>query len=379
MKKKYIIPVCMLLAACSSNETLPTTDVEPVHSTNVTFSASIGGSSTSRSKGEDDYLHNNFIYEKGENGRKSRIRIVNTVNYSVPDFQTVGAYKEYEYNGEDQDAWEKEEGIINFIAYNENGFDWDEIRPTAASFVFEAACYPMEYVYFSNVATDQTEKENFWKADLLLAHHAQPLSQRYDLVKLKFHHVFAMIRVTIELPISAPQQAGGFPEGAIQKAELMDMYTGYETEYCEAIPNDGARTVNGTGEKSDIQMFPVIENEHIEGDTEASLGSQRYVYCAIIPAQSIVNRNIVRFYINTYTSEFEGNKPVIKETKYIFESDENIPLTQGYITDLELTSGEKETEIIQVKATINEWEPWHTTMPMEPDEPEPGTPDTPTE
>ena len=112
MKKKYIIPVCMLLAACSSNETLPTTDVEPVHSTNVTFSASIGGSSTSRSKGEDDYLHNNFIYEKGENGRKSRIRIVNTVNYSVPDFQTVGAYKEYEYNGEDQDAWEKEEGII---------------------------------------------------------------------------------------------------------------------------------------------------------------------------------------------------------------------------------------------------------------------------
>ena len=188
-----------------------------------------------------------------------------------------------------------------------------------------------------------------------------------------------MIRVTIELPISAPQQAGGFPEGAIQKAELMDMYTGYETEYGEAIPNDGARTVNGTGEKSDIQMFPVIENEHIEGDTEASLGSQRYVYCAIIPAQSIVNRNIVRFYINTYTSEFEGNKPVIKETKYIFESDENIPLTQGYITDLELTSGEKETEIIQVKATINEWEPWHTTMPMEPDEPEPGTPDTPTE
>ena len=163
------------------------------------------------------------------------------------------------------------------------------------------------------------------------------------------------------------------------QAELMDMYTGYETEYGEAIPNDGARTVNGTGEKSDIQMFPVIENEHIEGDTEASLGSQRYVYCAIIPAQSIVNRNIVRFYINTYTSEFEGNKPVIKETKYIFESDENIPLTQGYITDLELTSGEKETEIIQVKATINEWEPWHTTMPMEPDEPEPGTPDTPTE
>ena len=87
----------------------------------------------------------------------------------------------------------------------------------------------------------------------------------------------------------------------------------------------------------------------------------------------------MRFYINTYTSEFEGDKPVIEEIKYIFKADESIPLTQGYITDLELTSGEEETEIIQVKATIKEWEPWHTTMPMEPDESEPETPETQTE
>ncbi len=369
MKKQYIIPLFVtLLAACSSNEPLPTADdAAPEETTAVGFSASIQGSSSSRAEDGEDYLHNSFIFT---DERKSRIRVVNTVNYSVPDFKTEGAYKEYTYTGQ------TDKNGINFTPTKDgSGFDWNEIRPTAAAFVFEAACYPMTYTHFSEIETDQTTRDNFWKADLLLAHHAQPLSDRYDLVKLKFHHVFAMVRVTIDLPISPPQQDGGFPENAIECVQLIGMQTGYETEYSEAIPNDGARTVYATGEKRDITMYPLL-NEIKEGD--GTTGTQRSIYCGIIPAQSISpDQEWVKFRIKTYTGEFNNNNlPVIKSKNYIFRPEASIPLTQGYITNLELTSNVDETEIIQLKASVEEWDPWYTTMPMEPDGS--NTTDTPT-
>ena len=186
MKDKYIIPIlCLLLAACSSEDAVNgETDVQPAD-TEVAFSASIGGGSPSRANGEDnDYLHEHFIKDK------SRIRVVNTVNYSVPDFTDRNQYKEYIYIGEGNEVYNDETWAttdeINFKPHEGNGFNWNEIRPTAASFVFEAACYPKDYEPFTEVPEDQSQLDNFLKADLLLAHHRQDLNARYDLVKLRF-------------------------------------------------------------------------------------------------------------------------------------------------------------------------------------------------
>lgn len=369
MKKKHIIPIVLLLTACSANDTLPTTDVDPEASIAVPFSASIGGNSTSRSENEDDYLHNNFIYEK--DGRKSRIRIVNTVNYSAPDFQTEGAYKEYEYNGNKEDIWDDDEINVNFVAYNNNGFVWNDIRPTSANFVFEAACYPMEYEYFSKIETDQREKENFWKADLLLAHHAQSLEQRYDLVKLKFHHVFAMVHIKMDLPISGPGTPGGFPEDAIQGVKLVDMQTGYTTDYNAAINNDGLRTVIASGDKADIQMFCLKKEEPVGSGTEQT---QHYEYCAIVPAQSIAptegeeKRIFVQFEILTYpgTIDEEENPDPAEPKTYVFRPTETIDLSQEHITILTLRFEEAAAETILLHAEVANWTNAWTDLPMQP-------------
>lgn len=369
MKKKYIIPIYLLLAACSSNETLPTTDVEPEQSTDVAFSASIsGGGSTGRAD-DEPYKHNQFLLNT------SRIRVVNTVNYSTPDFTDVKEgetpeYKEYIYT---QENISFDDNKVNFKPYEENGFNWNDIRPTAASFIFEAACYPSEYKYFSEVAANQSTPENFWKADLLLAHHAQPLSQRYDLVQLKFYHVFAMVRVEIDLPISDPYEAGGFPEDAITNVELVDMQVGYHVDYTSAIGNNECRIVTASGNKrTNISMYCLKRDKPT---SSGGIRTQHYEFCGIVPVQSIMDKDLVRFTIQTYTDEVEGDKPVIDENKtYIFHpgasesgtGTNTIYLSQEHITVLELSVTHTPQQTILLNAKIQPWDNAYTEMDMSP-------------
>ena len=67
--------------------------------------------------------------------------------------------------------------------------------------MFEAAYFPGNK-YFNEVPFDQSTKENFKNADLLLTHHRQLISEQDKTVKLKFHHAFAMVQVKVKLPVS---------------------------------------------------------------------------------------------------------------------------------------------------------------------------------
>lgn len=371
MKKKHIIPVLLLLAACTSEETINNSpEIQPTD-TAVGFSASIGGGSPSRADEEEDdeYLHKDFINE-GEGGRQSRIRIVNTVNYSVPDFTDATQYKEYAYTGDGTENWDSNEA--NFTPWQEGGgFNWNEIRPTAASFVFEAACYPNSYEPFETVPTDQSEKiEDFLKADLLLAHHRQDLDARYDLVKLRFYHAFAMIRVKIELPVTGPQVKGGFPSQAIQEVRLENMKVGYDIDYTSAIDNNGLRPVSASeaGTASDIKMYPL---KYAQSSTESSSTVESYVYCGIVPEQTIAEGStLVSFSINTYpgtqneNNEWDGAEP----REYIFvRRNQNIRIRQAYITDLQLGIKVDVPETILLNAEVQPWAERSTEMPLEPD------------
>lgn len=377
MRERYIIPVLLLcLAACTSDALVePVPDV-PATDTAVGFSAAISGGSPTRANTEEEdteYLHEHFIYEEG--GRQSRIRVVNTVNYSVPDFTDATQYKEYAYvgNGAEGDDPTKP----NFTPWTgtgaTGGFDWDQIRPTAANFVFEAACYPNSYEPFGKVPENQSEDiTNFLKADLLLAHHRQDLSARYDLVKLKFWHAFAMIRVEITLPVTGAARPGGFPEDAIQEVWLVNRQIGYEVDYTSSIDNDGLRPVTATGEAvGQVKMFPLVYAK--EGGTTAER-TQSYVYCGIIPAQSIVEEDaLVQFSILTYTGDQveEGVWEEAEEKKYNYvPRSANIPIEQAHITILQLGVDVETQETILLDATVQSWGERYTEMPLEPDTPE---------
>ena len=361
MKEKYfILFIVLLFAGCASDETaLPDTDTEEP-SAMVPFSAAISNGSSARSEDDEEYLHKHFINDM-TSGRQSRIRVINTVNYSIPDFSDASQYKEYAYIGDGTETYESNK--VNFTPYNENGFDWNELRPTAASFIFEAACYPNQYEPFTEVNTDQTDIVNFLKADLLLAHHAQPLSQRYDLVKLTFHHVFAMVKVEIDLPVSAN---GGFPENAIQKVELADMQVGYTTDYTSAIDNDGARTVTASGQTADISMYCLKQGEPEGSDNNVT---QHYEYCGIVPSQNIADRTLVRFTINSYTGNTIDGEFETEEKSYIYVPTTNIDLAQGHITTLQLGIKVNILEAILLTATVKDWTEAWTDMPLQPDEP----------
>lgn len=370
MKRKYIIPVLLLcFTACTSEEE---TNTVPVADRAVGLSAAINGGSSTRADADDEdeeYLHKYFLNEDNtEGGRQSRIRVINTVNYSTPDFTDDTQYKEYKYVGTGDGTDDNTKP--NFEPETEGeGFDWDEISPTAASFVFEAACYPNGYTPFTEVATDQSDIANFLKADLLLAHHRQDLNARYDLVKLRFWHAFAMIKVIVELDVAPPTLPGGFPQDAITEARLVKRQRGYTVDYTSAIPNDGLRSATATGDDSTpIKMYQLPkENETGPGGT---VTRQRYVYCGIIPAQNIEEgEDLVEFTINTYSGVMisEGVYEEAEPKEYVFtRTDQNIPIQAAHITVLTLGVEQEVPEMIYLGATVKSWDERYTEMVLEP-------------
>lgn len=366
MKQKYILPICLLLAACSSEEVTNNLPVTEPDDTAVSFSANISGNS-SRSddaSGVDDYLHQQFIKDQ------SRIRIVNTVNYSVPQFDDPAEYEEYTYQGNGEDS-EETTPYPNFRPTTEGeGFDWNRISPTANHFVFEAVCYPLAYKHFDKVQSDQSTIDNLWKSDLLLAYHWQDLDERYKIVELHFRHAFAMVKVEADLPISMPQDAGGFPRNAVTSVRLVKIQRGYEVDYTSAVDNNRLRPVQATGEEESIEMY------QIEGPDENNPNTQSYTYCGILPAQGIESsedgrpKELVEFTILTYPGEpIEGTdqwKEPVEKTYYYVPQD-NFSLVQEHITTLKLTYNHEVPEIIQVGASIEEWGNWYTGIVLEPE------------
>ena len=391
----------LLLGSCSSEDAVvqtPETDGTGA----VAFSASISNGSRSRADesgsgtktDSDAYLHNEFIV-----GR-SRIRIVNTVNYSIPNFKEEGKYYEYINTKAVEDpnggsAWDAN-AAANFFPYdpeasesdpkyvnNDLAFKWEDIIPTSSAYVFEAACYPMKYTPFDNVESDQRTQENFWSADLLLAHHAIPLSQINSMVKLRFWHVFCMVRATITLPIADKTADEGFPENALKSSyldaedtpgetetpglQLNDMWTGYTTDYAGAIDNDASRTVRavtGNGaSQADIQMYPVSMS------TNGEKQEQTYVYAAIVPMQTVAaGKTLVSLKINTIIGLDADRKQQVALRDYKFvPTGSSIEMRQGYITDLQLSFNESNQTPILIKAKVNPWNESYTDITLTPE------------
>lgn len=369
--RKYIIKtsipaLIMLMTACHSSDEFS----EHVQETKVLIGATIAGNNKT-SKADEYYKHDNFIKNR------SRIRVVNTVNYSTPDFSDDGDYREYIYTDTDDTG-------ANFFPYKKGatdpgdlidesfGFDWDKIVPTSSAFVFEAACYPMKYEPFTKIATDQSNQENFWSADLLLAHTRKPLSERYNLLRLKFWHVFSMVRVEIELPIADEDTDSGFPdntyngeeitETTIKEIRLNNMQVEYEIDYAASIGSDGLRTVKGKGNKDGV-----IKMYRLPGTDKTEDGKLYCSFAAIVPTQIIEkDKPLVELTIRTIVGVDSDKKQIIEDKEYIFKPNTAIEMTQAHITVLKLSNNEDTSNPVLISAQIIPWDNAYTEIDLTP-------------
>lgn len=99
--------------------------------------------------------------------------------------------------------------------------------------------------YYKDVPYRQDNVANYLKADLLLAHHRVPISERGNNVQLVFHHAFAMVEVEVTLPEAETPIDGVFPRDAMEEVYMRDMLITYDVNYAEVISNDGLRTTRG--------------------------------------------------------------------------------------------------------------------------------------
>ena len=379
MKKNvYMVAALFLMGmciACSSDEVGGQAENQESSST-VLFSGTIAGSRADGDTGgtgeDEDPWHNHFVLNR------ARIRVVNTVNYSEPDFEND--YYEYIYTTQVPDGTPEWDDVTepNFFPYDretqtvdrEGGFDWADMIPTSGAYVFEAVCYSMVFEPFANgeVYADQTDTEKFWSADLLLAHHAMPLSDIYSLVKLRFWHVFSMVRVQITLPVADGDDDHGFPEDAVEGVTLGNMLRGYTVNYANAIENDGLRTVSADNNSSrgDILMYKVSAGE-------PENGSQTFEYAAIVPTQSINStNNRVSLRINTITGLEEnpdgsgGYVQHVEEKSYVFVPNQPIEMQQAHMTILKLTTETETSAPVLLSAEVVPWDESYTEVSLTP-------------
>ena len=370
--KRYVSRIAILAllvcGACHSSDQYLDQDCQD--KSRLAVSAVMEGSEEATGS-SDYYKHDRFILNR------SIVRVVNTVNYSVPDFKN-GEYYDYIYTLEDIDWDDNQPNFMPLKAGTSNevdpegGFDWDRIVPTSNAFIFEAACYPMKYVPFGAVATDQSDVEGFWSADLLLAHTRKPLNERYELLKLKFWHVFSMIRIELELPVAESNADSGFPEGTdndktVKSISLTGMYVTYNVRYAESIESNASRTVVGTsdGGRQNISMYRLPGEDKV---TEEN--GRRYLNCvfaAIVPTQQIrTQETLLTLCINTIVGVNEDMSKKIEGRTYVFQPKTAIDMRQGHITVLKLTADEKSLNPVLLSAKVNPWSEAYTEVDLTP-------------
>lgn len=325
----YIMLSAFLLtvSACSSEDIVPK-EIEENADADVQLAVSIANSDAGTRAG------NNESFFKTSFTTDDEIRFVNTQYFSVPDFTQKSS--KFSYDSEKS----KNSDYSIFTQTDKPAMTWNSFHLTSYAFTFEAAYYPGK-TYFTEVPSDQSSKEKFQSADLLLAHHRTTLDDRYKEIHLKFHHVFCMVKLIIDVPVGI----GGLPTDALQGAELKNIKRGYEVDYSQTISNDGVRSVKGvsvTGENTstDVQMW--------EQSKETKNDVQTYNYYAIIPYQEEITDDFIHFKVQV------GN--MVKTYRFKPADQGQISLNRSYITVLKLKLNEEDGLPVLLSAEIKDWD-----------------------
>lgn len=317
----------LTVSACSSEDIVPK-EKESNTDAEVQLAVAITKSDATRAEKNESFFKTSFTKE-------DEIRFVNTLYFSTPDFENSSIFS---YN--EEMSTEKNISIFTQKSGEPTIITWNSFHLTSFAFTFEAAYYPNN-TYFTEVPSDQSTKDAFQSADLLLAHHRTLLDDRYNDIHLKFHHVFCMVKLIIDVPVGA----GGLPNDALQWAKLKNIKRGYEIDYSHTIANDGLRTVKGKAPEeanspTDVQMW--------EQSKPISNKVQTYTYYAIIPYQEEITDDFVHFNVKV------GN--IEKTYRFKPKDKGQINLERSKITVLKLKLDKDGGIPVLLSAEIKDWD-----------------------
>lgn len=363
-KVKYIAPILLLFSACSSEKELET--LFPQEKDAVEFLAAVGDGTVNYEQGKE--------YKERYFNAGDRIRLFCPVGHSTPNFQTDAlgmyfySYTSFKEEGSDVDS-KVDWANWPYKFTSNKGFDWNSLQNTGVYYIFEALHFPGDngdndgYLKDKKIPTDQSDNTNFKNADMLIAHHRQLIDEKGKPVKLTFHHAFAMVEVTVKLPVSnVPNE---FPKGALKSVYMKDMLPQYNVNYTEIPQNDGARTVDAVKEETtrqDIQMCQTSLREEKEAGSNQII-FQEYVYRGIVPEQELLAKGEDFLYFNVGKNGTD-NQEILKT--YKFKGDKDFSLKQGHILSLKLKLGDNENEMVVVKAELLPWADATTSMDLLP-------------
>lgn len=306
------------------------------------------------------------------------IRIFCPVSYSTPDFtdNAPGMFI-YEYKMDKEGAASSGWSDWPYIFQPKDktkGFDWRTLQPTSIYYIFEAIHFPGKH-YLEKVPTRQdlpyeydTSISGLEAADMLVAHHRQTLDKKGSAVQLTFHHAFAMVEVTVELPVSDTPVDGPFPKGALKEVYMKQMLTRYTVNYSEVIDNDGLRPVwasekneivadNDTARKDVYMKEYVLPEDDVffveTNNAGEKITYQRYVYQGIVPEQNIrsAGQDFLFFKVNRHDG-------IGQETLYRFKlgaSTKPFSLKASHILSIKLRIDSNLNEVTVVTAEVKPW------------------------
>ncbi|WP_018669235.1 hypothetical protein [Bacteroides gallinarum] len=339
---KYIILFAglSLLGACTSEETVSGEGGGESENAEFRLFASRAGTGIEINTRADDI--NSTTFKEGD-----RIRFANTLYFNQPNFSEEKAIFTYaqQTNTKDGHTYYK-------FTQNSNGrntLNWNNFSPTTYVYTFEASYLP-DGEYLEEVAADQDAEngKGFWGSDLMLAHHRMPLEERFGDIYLDFRHIFVMVRVILATPLGAL----GLPQDAVKSATLQNVQRNFKVDYVTTIPNNGLRTVTGTGEGSEVKMW--------QYDSSVSGETQTYTFLGIIPSpdsnHTITNNDFVRFVVR-YDDDTE------KTYRFVPDEDGGLVLEAGHIVTLKVELKEDVLKM-PVKAEIIPWEEATAEMPL---------------
>lgn len=350
MKKYTLLILLAMLGACSTDEVEEVADVPALQETSVRFKATVG------TNGYEDYFE-----------QDDQIRIYCPIGYSTPDFRdgAKGMFiYEWKHTKEDAATQNWENWPYVFKPVGGSGFDWRTLQPTSIYYTFEAMHFPGKE-YLESVPSDQGristpgQLGGLETADMLIAHHRQVVTEKGQAVKLTFHHAFAMVEVTVKLPVSATPLDGPFPPDALQGVYMNDMQTHYTVTYSGTITNDALRTVRATGETREriemrrIESVPETRETDEDGD---ETHYQTYVYRGIVPEQEFKNdgQDFLFFRVKRHSHELDGEEEVLYKFT-IGGEDDKFSLKSSKILSLTLEIKEALNKVVVVSAKVMPW------------------------
>lgn len=358
-KIRYILPILFLsLASCSTDG--PNIPAQPSGADQPLQFRSVVGGNGSEPIYESDY------FEQGD-----QLRVYCPQVYSTPSFvDDAPGMHIYEYSQTKDNAaasgWEN--WPYKFIpAPGSTGFNWRTLQPTGNVYMFEVLHFPGK-VFMEEVPErqDQPYTENLSisgleAADMLIAHRRHPVeSDKAEAVPLTFFHAFAMVEVTVGLPVSETPAGGLFPVDAVQEVYMSQMLTHYEVDYSQTITSDMLRSVKAIEgeERKDVYMKKdeLKENEVFFEDTDWAgdpARYQRFVFRGIVPQQTFLEQgnDFLYFKVKRYD---DSDEPALYKFKF-GTATKPFSLVSSKILSIKLKIDNNGNEMVVVTAELKPW------------------------